>query len=152
MKTLKWDIRFLQMARLVSTFSKDPSTQTGAVIVRPDRTVCSVGFNGFPMDMPDKPEWYNDREEKYSRIIHCEMNALLHAREPVKGYTLYNWAAACCDRCVVHMVQAGIKTFVNPLPTEDMLSRWGPAFEKTKRYIADCGAVSREYLRIGELA
>lgn len=151
-KQAKWDIRFLNLARLVSTWSKDPSTQTGSVIVRPDRTVCSVGFNGFPMSMPDNPEYYNNREEKYSRIVHCEMNALLHARESVEGYTLYNWAAASCDRCVVHMLQAGIKIFVNPLPTEDMASRWGEAFKRTAKYIAECGGVSREYPRTGELA
>ena len=61
----KWDQRFLDIAKLVSTWSKDPSTQTGAVIVRPDRSVVSLGFNGFPKAMLDKDEWYNDRNEKY---------------------------------------------------------------------------------------
>ena len=28
----KWDLRFLEMGKLVSMWSKDPSTQTGAVI------------------------------------------------------------------------------------------------------------------------
>lgn len=147
----KWDIRFLKMARLVSTWSKDPSTQTGAVIVRPDRTVCSVGFNGFPMKMLDNPELYANREEKYSRIVHCEMNALLHAHEPVTGYTLYNWAAPCCDRCVVHILQAGITEFVNPIPTEDMLSRWGKLMERATGYIKECGGIVREYPRTGDL-
>src|SRR5215831_5691331 len=147
----KWDIRFLNMARLVSTWSRDPSTQTVAVIVRPDKTVCSVGFNGFPKGMPDVPELYANREEKYSRIVHCEMNALLHARESVSGYTLYNWAAPCCDRCVVHMLQVGIRTFVNPVPTEDMLSRWGESMKKTAKYIRECGGETREYNRIGVL-
>lgn len=34
----KWDQRFLELAKVVSTWSKDPSTKTGAVIVRPDKT------------------------------------------------------------------------------------------------------------------
>ena len=38
----KWDNYFLGLARYVSSASKDPSTQTGAVIVRPDRTVSSM--------------------------------------------------------------------------------------------------------------
>ncbi len=135
----KWDLRFLNLARLVSTWSKDPSTQTGAVIVRPDRTVASVGFNGFPTMMEDKEEWYNNREEKYSRVVHCEMNALLHMPEQIheSGYTLYTWPCASCDRCLVHMAQAGIDKFVFPSPTEDMMSRWGKALEKTKQYLTE---------------
>lgn len=83
-----WDERFLKLAKEVSTWSKDPSTQTGAVIVGIDKHVISVGFNGFPRGMPDGTEIYANREEKYSRIIHCEMNALLYAHESVRGCTL----------------------------------------------------------------
>lgn len=144
--TNKWDLRYLEMAKLVSTWSKDPSTKTGAVIVRPDKTVASVGYNGFPKAMPDKPEWYANREEKYSRIVHCEMNALLHAQEPVLGYTLYT-TGCCCDRCVVHMLQAGIFRFVFPSDSKDMLSRWGSVFDKTKRYICECHSIYTEVPR-----
>ena len=70
---------FLELAKLASTRSKDPSTKTGAVIVRPNKTVVSVGFNGFPQGMPDDEELYKDRDEKYSRIVHCEVNALIFA-------------------------------------------------------------------------
>ena len=42
-----WDIRFLKMAEMVSLWSKDTSTKTGAVIVRPDHSVASLVFNGF---------------------------------------------------------------------------------------------------------
>lgn len=101
-----WDHYFLALAKLASSRSKDPSTQTGAVIVRSDHTLCSEGYNGFPKNMPDKPEWYADRNEKYSRVIHCEMNALLSSRERVDGYTLYTYPFASCDRCAVHMLQA----------------------------------------------
>lgn len=129
-----WDIWYLQMAAKISTKSKDPSTKTGAVIVRPDNSVCSTGYNGFPRKMADREEMYNIREEKYSRIIHCEMNAVLFARERVDGYTLYTWPFISCDRCFVHMVQAGITRFVAPEATEDQLSRWGPAFNRVREY------------------
>lgn len=122
------------MARLVSTWSKDPSTQTGAVIVSRDRRVVSVGFNGFPGKMPDLPENYNNREEKYSRIVHCEMNALLFAKESVVGCTLYVWPFIPCDRCFVHMAQSGITRYVSPIPSKELLIRWGDAFEKVRSY------------------
>ena len=138
-RTEKWDLRFLELAKLVSTWSKDPSTQTGAVIVRPDLSVCSVGFNGFPKNMPDNPEWYAKREEKYSRIIHCEVNAFIHARESIENCTLYTYPFACCDRCVVQMLQAGIGRFVFPKCPLHLLERWEKALEISKGYIYSAG-------------
>lgn len=44
----KWNMRFLEMAKMVGSWSKDPSTQVGAVIVDDDRRVISLGYNGFP--------------------------------------------------------------------------------------------------------
>ena len=60
----KWDERFIELARLVAAWSKDPSTKVGAVIVRPDRTVASVGFNGFARGVDDTEERLNDRALK----------------------------------------------------------------------------------------
>lgn len=148
--TNKWDLRYLKMAELVSTWSKDPSTQTGAVIVRANGTVAGVGFNGFPKGMSDDPALYANREEKYSRIVHCEVNALLFSGGLIEGATLYTWPFISCDRCLVQMLQAGIKRFVAPAASLDGLSRWGSAFDKVKKYVAEAGVelleVSREEL------
>ncbi len=141
----KWERRFLTMARLIETWSKDPSTQCGAVIVRPNRSVCSVGFNGFPQGMDDDPAIYADREEKYRRVVHCEMNALLFSRDvDHAGYTLFTTPSLSCERCAVHMLQAGIRRFVGPKPTEDMVSRWGEAFERSRSYIEEAGGTWAE--------
>ena len=141
---MKWDKRFLDLAKLVSTWSKDPSTQTGAALTN-HHSVLSVGFNGFPADMPDSPELYENRDEKYSRIIHCEINALLFLRGTVPpDTTLYTYPFISCDRCVVQMLQAGVKSFVAPKPSKDKLERWGEAFERTRKYVKECGGVIRE--------
>lgn len=134
-----WDEYYLEMAKLVSTRSKDPSTKTGAVLVGPYNEVISTGFNGFPMDMPDDVELYANRDEKYSRIIHCEMNALIFAKRSLASSTLYTWPFASCDRCVVHMIQAGVYRFVAPKLPDHLQERWGKALEKTKQYISECG-------------
>jgi dCMP deaminase len=141
---VKWHLRFLELAKLVASWSKDPSTQVGAVIVSPGLRVVSVGFNGFPQEMPDRAEWLNNREEKYSRIIHGEMNALLFAPKVPEGCTLYTFPCLSCDRCVVHMIQAGIKQFVAPRPTDDMNSRWAASLNRTRQYIKECGGWSIE--------
>jgi dCMP deaminase len=135
----KWAQRFLNLAKEVSTWSKDPSTQVGAVIVRPDRTICSLGYNGFPRSMMDVEKWYSDRNEKLSRIIHGEMNALLNARESISGYTLYTYPFMPCDHCMVMLIQAGIAKIVTLKPKGEAAVRWGKEFEKARLYAHSCG-------------
>src|SRR5438067_13784295 len=99
----KWDIRFLRLAELVSSWSLDPSTKVGAVIALEKRLV-SIGFNGFPSGMDDDPNLYLNREEKISRIIHGEINALLFAKN-VLNCTLYTFPMPPCERCCVQFLQ-----------------------------------------------
>jgi len=131
---MKWEKRFLEMAQLVASWSKDPSTKVGAVIVRPDMTIASVGYNGFPRGMNDHPTLYEDRDVKLSRIVHAEMNAILHAKEPLTGYTLYTWPVLTCDRCAAHVIQAGIVRVCAPKATPELSERWREQFKKAKEY------------------
>ena len=68
----KWDRRFIELALHVATWSKDPSSKVGAVIVDEHRRVVSVGFNGFPAGVSDEEV---PRERKLLRVVHAEMNA-----------------------------------------------------------------------------
>lgn len=104
-----WDNRFFDLATMVGSWSKDPSTKVGAVIVRPDRTIASVGYNGFPRGVDDSPEVYADRPKKYMRVVHAEANAILSAREPLHGYTLYVTPLHPCATCSGLIIQSGIK-------------------------------------------
>jgi dCMP deaminase len=133
----KWDGRFLRLAREVSAWSKDPSTKVGAVLVSPDRSRIAVGYNGFARKMEDKPEWYADREEKYSRIIHAEKNAKANAGCSVIGWTQYTWPFASCDRCLNEMAQEGITRFVSPMMTAEIASRWEPIIARSRQAAAD---------------
>jgi dCMP deaminase len=137
----KWDLRFLLMAQMVGSWSKDPSTKVGAVLVREDRTVISVGYNGFPRNMPDDESQYSDRETKYSRIIHAEINALLNAREPIHGATLYNCPFLPCDRCFVQLAQAGVWSVVAPRinASHPAFQRWEPVFQHVRQYASEMG-------------
>ena len=69
-----WDLRFLDMSQLISSWSKDPSTQVGAVIVDSNNRVVSVGYNGFPQGISDDYRLDN-RETKYKMILPAECNA-----------------------------------------------------------------------------
>lgn len=139
----KWDRRFLDLAQLVSTWSKDPSTKVGAVIVD-DVRIVSLGYNGFAQAMPDLPEHYENRDEKYSRIVHAEMNAITLARATVKGMTLYTYPLMPCDRCAVQVIQAGITRVVAPTVTGELAERWEPVLKKARRYFAESGVTLTE--------
>ena len=44
----KWDHRFLDLATHIASWSKDPSTKVGCVVVGSDREIRSTGFGGSP--------------------------------------------------------------------------------------------------------
>jgi dCMP deaminase len=137
-----WDTRFIEMAALVASWSKDPSTQCGAVIVRPDRSVASVGFNGFAKGCSDAPEFYENRELKYERVVHAEVNAILLAREPLAGYTIYTyppgWGPSCA-RCSSHIIQSGITRVVHYQDTSEFAARWKDSAEIGLAMYAEAG-------------
>jgi len=132
----KWDMRFLQLARFMASFSKDPSTQTGAAIIRPDRTVVSVGYNGLARGVQDSPERLNNREIKYKVICHCERNAIVFARQDVGGCTLYTWPFMSCAACAAIVIQAGIKRCVAPRNDNP---RWQEDFKLAQQQFAEAG-------------
>lgn len=144
---IKWDRRFLGLAALVAGWSKDPGTQAGAAIIRPDRTVASVGYNGFPRGLQDSPALLSDREAKLSRTVHCEMNAIISARERLDGYALFTWPFLTCDRCAVHVAQAGIARVVTVMPDAEREERWGAAFDLARSYYREAGIQVVEYSR-----
>jgi dCMP deaminase len=111
----KWDIRFMRIAREISMWSKDPSSKIGAVIVNDERRILATGYNGFPRGIEDTPERLNDKEQKYPRIIHAEMNALmgaLYSGVSVKGATIYVYGLPVCSDCTKSIIQAGIKKVI----------------------------------------
>ena len=107
----KWNIRFMQQAQIISTWSKDPSTRVGCIIVSPDRFVLSEGYNGFPHGIADTYERLHDRALKYPRVVHAETNAIVNAGRngaKIDGGILFVTAPPC-PTCAKMIVQAGIR-------------------------------------------
>ncbi len=120
-----WDQRFLNLAKHISQWSKDPSTKVGCVVVGPDREIRSTGFNGLPRGIEDNDERLNNREIKYPLICHAEENAIMHAARigiSLKDCTAYvTWPP--CTRCARSLVQAGVSTIIYPKNIE-IPDRW----------------------------
>ena len=140
-KQVEWDEYFLGMAQYASRKSKDPSTKVGAVVVRPDNSHASTGFNGFPRGVDDDRKLLNEREDKYKRIIHAEMNSLNFLREPADGYTLYVWPIPPCSVCAGNIIQRGIVRVVSPAPS----GRWVCSCSTGKEMFKQSGVEVVEY-------
>lgn len=141
----KWDRRFLEVAKLVSTWSKDPSTQVGAVLVDLDRHIVGTGYNGFAMGVDDDPARYADRELKYKLVVHAEVNAILQAGHRAKNGTLYVYPAfslpCICHDCAKFAIQAGVWTVVGytPKPGNPRAERWAESIKLAEQMFAEAG-------------
>lgn len=137
----QWDQRFLHLAKLVASWSKDPSTKCGAVIAKGNRIV-ALGYNGFPSRLSDNEVLYEHRATKYERIIHAEMNAILYARGRTADTTLYLWPLMPCDRCAAHVIQAGITRVVS---TTSRPERWAAAHNAALGMLNEAGVRVASY-------
>jgi len=105
----KWHIRFVRLAQEVSTWSLDPSTKVGCVLVKNKRVV-STGYNGFPKNISDSFDRLLDREHKYEITVHAEVNAVTTAAlhgVSTEGCTAYVTFSPC-SRCASVLINAGI--------------------------------------------
>jgi len=128
----KWNDRFMDMAKMISTWSKDPSSQIGAVAVNDERRVLATGYNGFPKGIDDTWERLNNKKEKYSRIVHAEMNALMNALYSgvsLKDSTLYVYGLPICPECTKCVIQSGVKHVVIPTDKTDK-GNWQEVWEQ----------------------
>lgn len=105
-----WSAYFMEIAKTVSSRSKDPMTKVGCVIVNKDNNIIGTGYNGFPKDCIETEEMWQ-RPEKYKWVIHAELNCLLHTTENAKGATLYTTLYPCPE-CSKAISAAGIRKVV----------------------------------------
>lgn len=111
----EWDEYFLDIAEVVSTRASCPRASCGTVIVDLDHRIVATGYNGAPRGAPDCLTVGCDIVDNHClRTVHSELNALLHARESVRGYTAYVYGhAGVCDRCRLHLNGAGIYMIIH---------------------------------------
>lgn len=139
------DRLLLRGCEMTAMMSRDPSTQTGAIITGPDGIMLGSGYNRFPFGMAQTEERMANRADKLSRIVHCEIDALVKAGRLGPGCSLYTTPFMPCDRCVVIMLHAGIKRFVTYKASPEKLVRWGEVFNLVRDYIDECGGTLIEY-------
>ena len=110
-KTPNRDEKYMGAAFFEASFSKDPNTQMGAVIVTIGNKPLGRGYNGPPSQYSDFDlDW--SRPAKYPHIIHAEKNAIRHS-DPDKliGSTIYVTGKPC-GPCMLAIVESGISRVV----------------------------------------
>jgi dCMP deaminase len=136
-----WQQRYLNLAKQVSTWSKDPSRKIGAVAVGSKGQILSQGFNGFPRGILDSADRYNDRPTKYKLVVHAEMNVIYNATfngVSLDGASLYVYGLPVCSECAKGIIQVGIKNVI--IHTDDVVPAiWTEAFALTWDMFKEAG-------------
>ena len=121
----KWDKRFMEMARLVSTWAScyRQGRKIGAVIVL-DKRVMTTGYNGAPSGVrtcTERCECLRDKlgiasgtRHEVCYAVHAEQNAIIQAAKlgiRIDGATLYCTHQPCI-LCAKMIINSGIRRVV----------------------------------------
>lgn len=145
----KWTIRYMDLAKNVASWSLDPSTKVGAVVVGQNGQIVSQGYNGFPRGVRDSPARLNEREEKYKYMVHAEMNCIYnacHNGSSLKDTTLYVYGLPVCSECAKGVAQVGISKVIMMHPKE-IPAIWAERFLITETIFRESGV---KFLRYNE--
>jgi dCMP deaminase len=145
------DWRYIEMADLVGTWSKDRSRKVGCVVVGPNKEVRSTGYNGFPRRVSDVIEERHKRPAKYMWTEHAERNAIYNAARvgiPLEGCTIYMAWFPCID-CARAIVQSGITTLVSASQPDLNDPKYGEEFRTGLQLLKEAGIAYRLYTREG---
>lgn len=105
---------YLRESYNVALDSEDPSTQNGAVLMDNDtRLIIGMGYNHFPRGV-DKKYWHGPKQDKYLRVVHAEVAAILSAAKAgcrtTNSTLICAWSA--CSNCAKHIAASGVTRLV----------------------------------------
>lgn len=125
-----WDKKFLDVAILTASWSKDQNRKVGCVFTDTDNNQLSGGYNGFPRGIADDHRLH-DRETKLPMVVHAEANAVAAAAR--NGHALKNSTAYItlppCSQCAALLIQAGVHrvVFLSGVKPSKWESNWALA-------------------------
>jgi len=129
----KWDSRFMDVANLISTWSKDPDNKVGAVLVSVDNRILSTGYNGLPKNVD-----HYTSVCKRERTVHAEVNCIVQAQSSPSGKVMYITRFPCAQ-CAALIAQVGISTI--HCPDVEMTSSWYMSMCVAREMLIEAGVV-----------
>lgn len=151
---MDFDSYFIDIANVVRSKSKDPSSKIGAVIVGPDKQIVATGFNGFArgIDETNPTRW--ERPIKYQHVVHAEVNAVYNAARTgvsLLGCTLYLYGfgppTVPCTECSKAVIQSGITRVVG-FPMKEVPESWIDDLLFARNLLVEAGVIINEYAEI----
>lgn len=134
-KYISWDECFMRIAYVISDRSKDPSTQTGAVVVDSNNIVIGLGYNGLPRGIDNKKFPWNRKgkflETKYAYVCHAEENAIYNSNKDTNNCKIY-CTLFPCNECAKTIIQNRISEII---------------YESDKYHDTDVARASRKLLK-----
>lgn len=125
LKRDKWDLRFMEMAKLVGTWSSccKENFQVGAVIVK-DKRILTTGYNGASSGIKTCKERgeclriklgvEHGKDKQICYAVHAEQNAIIQAAR--LGVSVENAVLYCthkpCVICAKQIINSGIKLVI----------------------------------------
>lgn len=110
-KQVKFDLSYLEMAKVWSQNSYCRRRKVGALLVK-DRMIISDGYNGTPCGFENVCEDEDGNTKSY--VLHAEANAITKVAKSgnsSEGATLYVTTSPCLE-CSKLIIQSGIKRVV----------------------------------------
>jgi dCMP deaminase len=141
-----WDARFMELAKMIATWSKDTSTKVGCVIIGPDKEIRSTGYNGFPRGVDDTIPARHERPAKYDFTEHAERNAIYNASlygASVKNCIMYVTFPPCAD-CARGIIQSGIREVIYldmPADKTQNIPGWRDKLEISFKMFDEAGVI-----------
>lgn len=136
------NLRYLEVARQIAQWSKDPRTKVGAVLVGNKDQIISQGYNGFPRKIEDTEERLHDRALKHKFVIHAEMNAIYNAifnGASTEGATIYISGLPCCHECAKGIIQTGITRVVMDSCPDETPDPWDQSVKLALELFREAG-------------
>lgn len=104
---MSWDKYGLEIAKAASYRSEDPYLKVGACVLRIDRSIISIGYNGAASGVDI--DW-GDRDSRRSYVIHAEINALRYCTpDQTRGGYMYVTHHPCLE-CIKVIASYSIDT------------------------------------------
>lgn len=135
---------FMFIAEAVSGRSHDPSTKVGAIIVDKG-SIVALGNNHIPSRIQFTQNQIENRDWKYPRVIHAEVDAILKLGKQIVSYPIMYCTHFPCDRCATMIVEAGIKEIYTKKVPLDMIERWRDSMKLASQILQE-GGVFVNYL------
>ena len=128
-----------------AAYSKDPSTQLGAILVKSNCGVVGWSVNGFPRGISEKGgRWVSPK--KYHYVEHAERNVIYKCAErgiSTNGLIMYCPWIACAD-CARAIIQSGISAVIGHKEFNEVSNKkWNESVDIGMSMLKEAGVATR---------